>query len=119
MEKDKYLSLIERLYEKTIDGDRHWKQTYRDTSYLTSFPDFSVMISRHQPAENTDWMYTVKIYDSLGEQIDGFDETLFQHPPYQESDRKEFHRLMHELYREAVVDSRKNSHLDRLLQELA
>lgn len=74
MAYDKHYALANRLYEKTVSGEKTWEETAQDDVFQLNFAKYSVRI-RQKNVVNQDYPdYIIEIYDKDGAKIDSYSD---------------------------------------------
>lgn len=72
MISDDYISLVQRLLDRTKSGDVNWKLTANENEFMIYFKKFSLSV-RHTYDQHEDMEYTsITLRDDSGEEIDQF-----------------------------------------------
>ncbi len=73
----KFAMLVEKLYNKTIDGDIEWEKTDIEGVFQASFPNYSIRLStekiHYQEDDTITEYYYFNIYNSEGKLIESTD----------------------------------------------
>jgi hypothetical protein len=66
MTEEKLYELVKRLLTKTQSGAQNWEAGSEPDAFLTSFPKYSVKISRYSDNDGSTIFYGIHIYDENG-----------------------------------------------------
>lgn len=67
-----YYQMINRLTERTIEGDVNWKTTSDENQFIVYFKQFSLSVRNgHDRHEEIDFI-SISIHNNTGDVIDGF-----------------------------------------------
>jgi hypothetical protein len=65
-ENEKLMSLIRRIYEKTVAGELNWEATADPTTFAVSFPAYSVSIEHVLATEDMNESFIFRISNDEG-----------------------------------------------------
>lgn len=100
---DKHKALLEKLYDKTISGERRWTETFEPDVFQLSFPNYTVQIKSGMVVESRRDRHVEKleILNEDGETIESFDADDIRQSDLDGNKTIELCKKFYDLYREA------------------
>jgi hypothetical protein len=83
MSLDKYQQLIDQLLAKTERGSLEWRETAEPDTFLSSFSNYSVILTRREHAPNY-FVHIISILNSEGKKVDTFCDDMGWDPGYKQ-----------------------------------
>lgn len=111
---DKWARVAERVAHKTLNGDLRWEDTEREGVYQTSFPEYTIRISKQKPTSTPSRAreIVITLHNDWGKPIGEITEEEYNqsgHSP----------ELLHDMYRAAEQEAlRLEASLDDVLKYL-
>jgi hypothetical protein len=73
-EDEKLLALLQRIYDKTVQGELHWEPTANASVFVVAFARFSLSLQRvYEPAEDSDYVL-LRISNDQGQTVEELSE---------------------------------------------
>lgn len=111
---EKWARVAERVAYKTLDGELRWEDTEREGVYQTSFPEYTIRISKEQRSRESSGSsdIVITLHDSWGKPIGEITEEEYAQTGNSTS-------LLHDMYQAAEQEALKlDESLDDVLKYL-
>ncbi len=90
---EKLLTLLKRLYFRTVNGEVEWESTADPTAFVVSFPRYAVQVSEHTDPYREASAWSLRIYNDDNELMDSISNAQLEREQIEDGTR-----MLAELY---------------------